>query len=133
MRFFPRRADDRLARGQRAEQLARQFLSAQGFVIEQANVRYPVGEIDLVAWDGQTLCFVEVRSTSSQRWGGPLASITDRKRRHLIQAARWHLQRLRQIPRDIRFDVVAVEWKAGDSPRVELVRGAFTADEQAGW
>ena len=113
--------------GQRSEQLALQFLGSQGYVIEQRNVRFPVGEIDIIAREGQTLCFVEVRSVSSPQWGGALASITDRKRRHLIRAARWYLSRCRELPPEIRFDVVAIEWN-GAAPSVELVRGAFTAD-----
>jgi putative endonuclease len=94
-------------------------------VIERTNVRFPVGEIDIVAREGQTLCFVEVRSTGSRQWGGPLASITDRKRRHLIQAARWYLSRFPAQSLAIRFDVVAIDWRADASASVELVRGAF--------
>ena len=75
--------------GERSEQAARRFLVSQGYVIEETNVRFPVGEIDIVAREGDILCFVEVRATRSDAWGGPLASIGDRKRRHLIRAARW--------------------------------------------
>jgi len=96
--------------------------------VHQANVRFPVGEIDLVATEGPILCFVEVRSTSSLQWGGPLASITDRKRRRLIRAAHWYLARCRHRPEQMRFDVVAVSWQHV-RPTVELVRGAFDASE----
>ena len=114
--------------GQRGEQLALQLLTSRGYVIEQRNVRFPVGEIDLIARDGQALCFIEVRSVSSSAWGGALASITDRKRRHLIRAARWYLSRCRELPPETRFDVVAIEWGDGLAPpTVELVRGAFDA------
>jgi len=117
----------RLARGRRAEQLACTHLQAQGYTILERNARYPVGEIDIVAQEGSTLCFVEVRSTGSQQWGGPLASITDRKRRHLINAARWYLQYSRTSLPEIRFDVVAIDWQAR-GPAIELIRGAFTTD-----
>lgn len=118
----------RQQRGRRAEELASQFLAARGYVIEDRNARFPVGEIDLVAREGETLCFVEVRSASSLDWGGAVASITDRKRRRLIRAARWYLQRLRALPPFTRFDVVAVHWDH-DTPTLELVQGAFTADD----
>ena len=118
----------RIQRGRRAEALARALLQARGYVIEDANVRFPVGEIDLVAREGSTLAFVEVRSTSSQQWGGPLASITDRKRQRLLKAAAWYLRYVRRPPGAVRFDVVAIEWRPAGAPAVELIRGAFTAD-----
>ena len=114
--------------GARSEALARRFLTLHGYTIEATNVRFPVGELDVVAWDGPALCFVEVRSASSEAWGGPLESITDRKRQRVIRAARWYLKRLRTLPEEIRFDVVAVDWSGPDAPRLELLRAAFEAD-----
>ena len=119
--------DRRASLGRSSEQLAVQLLTSAGYLIEQQNVRYPVGEIDIVAREGQTLCFVEVRSTSSLQWGGPLATIDARKRRRLIQAARWYLSRCRILPPETRFDVVAISWDQAATPAVELVRGAFDA------
>jgi len=107
--------------------LARRFLIAQGYTIQDTNVRFPVGELDLVARQGTALCFIEVRSTSSAAWGGGLASVDARKRRRIIQAARWYLSR-RPLPPEIRFDVLAIEYRDGAEPTVELVRGAFDAD-----
>ena len=117
-----------LARGRRAEQIADGFLRAQGFKILERNVRFPVGEIDLVAREREALCFVEVRSRASQAWGGAAASVTRRKQRRLIRAAQWYLQSRRPSFLDARFDVVAIEWQSERAPAVELIRGAFTAD-----
>ena len=114
--------------GAHSEQLAERFLTSNGYRIAARNVRYPVGELDLVAWDGDTLCFVEVRATSSSQWGGGLASITPDKRRRLIRAARWYLARRRTPPNEVRFDVVAIQWDGPAGPTPELVQGAFTAD-----
>ena len=114
--------------GRASEQLAARFLRSRGYVIEETNVRFPVGEIDIVARDGQTLCFVDVRSVSSMAWGGPLASITDQKRRRLIRAAQLYLQRRRVIPAETRFDVVGIHWVDGVKPILELVDNAFLAD-----
>ncbi len=123
----PRNARQQL--GRRSEQLAARHLVSQGYTILDTNVRFPVGEIDLIAQDGQTLCFVEVRSTTTDQFGGALASITDRKRRHLIGAAQWYLQRIKRMPPEIRFDVVAIDWRADGEPSVEVVQGAFTGDD----
>ena len=119
--------EQRRALGERGERLARRFLAGQGYVIHETNVRFPVGEIDVVAREGAVLCFVEIRSASSTRWGGALASITDRKRQRLIRAARWYLARLRDLPPETRFDVVAIEWGTGAQHTIELIRGAFDA------
>ena len=118
----------RITRGKQAERLARAFLQAQGFEVIERNVRFPVGEIDLVAQEGQALCFVEVRSTSSQQWGGALASVTDRKRQRLLKAARWYLRYHPVNFPEIRFDVVAIDWRSQEKPGIELIRGAFSSD-----
>lgn len=126
--WSPRNTDQR-ARGSRGEALAARLLVAKGYVLIDRNVRFPVGELDLVARDGQTLCLVEVRSASSSAWGGAAESITSTKRRRIIRAAQWYLQRQRTVPERIRFDVVAIQWNKGAAPSVELIQGAFSADE----
>jgi putative endonuclease len=118
----------RIQRGRRAESLACAMLEEQGYALVERNVRFPVGEIDIIARVGGTLCFVEVRSTSSQQWGGPLATISDRKRRRIVKAAEWYVHYTKPQDAQMRFDVVSVEWGAGSEPTLELVRDAFTAD-----
>ena len=123
----PKFLHSRQSLGRRSEAAAMRLLLSEGYVIEQTNVRFPVGEIDIIAREGQTLCFVEVRSTSSEAWGGPLATIDARKQRHLIRAAQWYLSRHpTQLP-EIRFDVVAITWNDSRPPTTELIRGAFDA------
>ncbi len=114
--------------GARAEELARAWLERQGYTIVAMNVRFRAGEIDIIAREDRVLCFVEVRSTSSDLWGGPLATITDGKRRRLILAAQLYLQRMKEIPDEVRFDVVSVLWQPDAQPEPDLIRGAFTAD-----
>ena len=116
------------ALGERAERMACAYLSAHGYELIARNVRFPVGEIDIVAKEGDALCFVEVRSASSTGWGGAAASITRPKQQRLIRAARWYLQSCRLSYLDVRFDVVAIDWRDEAAPVVELIRGAFTAD-----
>ena len=114
--------------GQRAEQLAAAHLRRAGYTIETANVRFPVGELDLIARDGETLCFIEVRSRSSTQFGLASESLTSTKRRHFVKAVQWYLQRRR--PRwegPIRFDVVAVQQTPDGRAQLELIRSAFDA------
>jgi putative endonuclease len=114
--------------GSESEALADRLLRSRGYRIEARNVRCRLGELDLVAWEGETLCFVEVRTTSSHEWGGPLATITREKQRRLIRTARWYLARFRSLPQAIRFDVVAIDYSCGHRPAIELLQDAFTTD-----
>ena len=121
----PETAKQRL--GRQSERLAARFLAGQGYAIEAVNVRVPGGELDMVARDGGTLCFIEVRSRSSDAWGGPLASIDAGKQRRFIRAVRWYLARRGTPEAEIRFDVVAITWRDLTAPAIELLRGAFDA------
>ena len=113
--------------GRESERLACEYLQSRGYVIEARNVRYPSGEIDVVATDGPALCFIEVRSTTSDAWGGPLSSVNARKCRQIISAARWFVASRRPSASQIRFDVVGISGPAGHAPRIELIQGAFDA------
>ena len=101
--------------------MAVQFLEARGLTILTRNYRCKLGEIDLVARDGATTVFVEVRRRQSSAFGGAAASITSAKRRKLVNAARHYLSRL-TTPPQCRFDALLIE---GEPPRVEWIRNAF--------
>lgn len=107
------------AAGGEAEDTAARFLARQGLEIMQRNYRTRMGEIDLIARDGDTLVFVEVRLRTSERYGGALGSIHGRKRRRIEAAARHFLMRFKREPA-CRFDVVTLD---GHEPR--WLRGAF--------
>ena len=79
--------------GARAEALAAAFLVARGLVIVERNFRCRRGEIDLIARDGETLVFVEVRLRSRRDFGGAAASITAAKRARIAAAASFYLGR----------------------------------------
>ncbi|MGE0313861.1 MAG: YraN family protein [Lautropia sp.] len=108
--------------GATAEARARAHLQAQGLCFVAANVRYRLGELDLVMRDVDTLVFVEVRSRASMRFGGAAASVDHRKQAKLRRAATLYLQQhygARAWPA-CRFDVVAFEAGAPT-----WIRGAF--------
>jgi len=77
--------------GRRAEALAAAFLEGRGLAIVERNFRCRRGEIDIIARDGPTLVFVEVRLRSRQDYGGAAASITAAKRSRLAAAALFYL------------------------------------------
>ena len=108
--------------GQGAESRARRLLEDAGLRFVAANVRYKVGELDLVMNDGEALVFVEVRSRSSALFGGAAGSIDHRKRLRLQRAANRYLLHnfgQRTWPA-CRFDVVAFE-----TGTPNWIRGAF--------
>lgn len=112
--------------GLQAEEIASGYLERQGYQILERNVRSRLGEMDLIAREGQTLCFVEVRSRGNSRHGFPEESLTHRKRWRLIRLAQGYLKRHRISERPVRFDLVAILFLQGSlPPRVRLIRGAF--------
>ncbi len=114
--------------GSRAERAAVRFLRRQGFRIVRCNYTCPHGEIDVVAVDGETVVFVEVRSTATGDPGRPAASVDDVKQRRLTRLALHFLQAHRLLDRPARFDVLAVSWPAGQrEPLVVHHRHAFEA------
>jgi putative endonuclease len=98
--------------GGNGEDLAARFLERHGLAIAARNFHTRMGEIDLVAWDGGELVFVEVRSRASARFLDPAESVDWHKQKRIIAAARQYLA-LTQIEARCRFDVVALE---GDTP-----------------
>jgi len=95
--------------GKFGEDTASAFLRSKGFTIVERNFRQRVGELDIVARQGDDLVFVEVRTTSSDRYGLPQESITPAKVKKLRQLAQSYLlSRSVSSEQNIRFDVVAI-------------------------
>jgi putative endonuclease len=98
----------------------------RGFAVVERNYRCRVGEIDLVARDGDTLVFVEVKERGDASHGTAVEAVTGPKRRRVIRAAELWAATHGASESSIRFDVVAIDWK-GDEPVVRHDRGAFDA------
>ena len=115
-------------RGAAAEQLAADYLTAQGLRIVARNYRVRGGEVDLICEHGPELVFVEVRLRTSARFGGAAASIGTAKQQRLILAARHYLlaNRRHADERPCRFDAVLLDDL--DAARIDWIRGAFDAD-----
>lgn len=110
--------------GRRAEELAAAFLASRGLVIVARNFRCRRGEIDIIARDGDTLVFAEVRLRSREDYGGAAASITAAKRSRLTAAALFYLGRLGRNP-PCRFDALLLDTLEG--PRIEWLRDIIEA------
>ena len=108
--------------GGNGEDQAAGFLARHGLELIERNYRTRLGEIDLIAREGATLVFVEVRLRKDARFGGALESITARKRSRIAAAARRYLMRYPRVP-PCRFDVICIE--RGET---QWIRGAFALD-----
>ncbi len=109
-----------MVRGQGAEHRAAAFLVDRGYAIVERNWRCKVGELDLIARDGDVLAFVEVRSRADDRHGSPLETVRAAKQRKVAQVAAAYLATHRPEARACRFDVVGI---TGDD--IVLVKDAF--------
>jgi putative endonuclease len=114
--------------GARAEQIAADYLQGCGLTILERNFRRRLGEIDLVARDGGVLVIAEVRTRSSNAFGGAAASVDGRKQRRIIRAAAQLLQQHREYAAlPVRFDVLIVVGPMSNAPQVNWLRHAFEA------
>lgn len=109
--------------GTEAEDRAATYLIEQGYTLITRRLKVPGGELDLVALDGETLVFVEVKWRRDPT-AEPEFALTSRKRARLIQAARVFLARYEGPDREVRFDVIAM---AGTE--IRHLQGAFTAED----
>lgn len=122
----PLRGQDRL--GVRGEKTAARFLKRKGYTIVARGVRSRLGELDLVAVDGRTVVFVEVKTRTDTDAGQPLDAVTPEKQRRLTQAALAFLKYRGLLDERSRFDVVSVVWPADSrDPRIEHIENAFEA------
>jgi putative endonuclease len=110
-------------RGKVGEEDAVRWLTAQGFTILERNVVTLVGEIDLVAREGETLCFIEVKARGTARYGPAIAAVGPAKQRRICRAAALYLAQHRQ-PGACRFDVLGLD-AAEDGWSYTLIRDAF--------
>src|SRR6516165_3078652 len=99
--------------GSRSERAAARYLRRQGCRILTRNYSCPLGELDLVALDGDCVVFVEVRSTGNEDTERPALSVDATKQKRLTALALCFLQQKRLLNYPARFDVLAISWPAG--------------------
>ena len=117
---------------QRGERAAERLLKRQGYRIVGRRERSRLGELDLVAVDGRTVVFVEVKTRQSLAAGEPAEAVDAAKQQRVARAAWGYLKRHGLLDYPARFDVVAVYWPAGArQPNCRHLRGAFEAPQWA--
>jgi putative endonuclease len=113
-----------LATGRRGEDLAHRYLQSLGFRVVGRNWRARSGpEIDVIAWDGPALVFIEVKSRRSDEFGSPDRAIDGEKKEQIIRAAREYVRRSGADWSQVRFDLVNVVFTR--PARLEIQRDAF--------
>jgi putative endonuclease len=110
--------------GEAGEDLAAAALKKQGYKILERNYTCTLGEIDLIARQGKTLVFIEVKTRRSERFGAPQEAVSPAKQARLRRLAAYYLKQKRLGEVAVRFDVVAITF-ASDAPRVEIIQEAF--------
>ncbi|MEO8503665.1 MAG: YraN family protein [Acidobacteriota bacterium] len=114
------------AKGNTAEEQAVRWLEAEGYVLVERNVRTDAGEIDAIARDGDTLCFIEIKARAGDAYGPAIAAVTPAKQRRIARAASLYLmlRDLRDVP--CRFDVLGMD-PSPSGWSYTLLRNAFEA------
>lgn len=119
--------------GQIGEELAARFLIKNRYRIVLANFKVPIGrnrrgvsvsgEIDLIAFDADVLCFVEVKTRSSENFASPLAAVDVRKQRQITRTARMYRKVFGLQNIKFRFDVVSIVLIKNEKPKIEIIKG----------
>lgn len=112
--------------GQQGERLAAKYLRRQGCQIVARSARDKYGELDLVAVEGKTIVFVEVKTRQSHQKGHPAEAVTPEKQRRVTRAALAYLKAHRLLGYRCRFDVIAITWN-DQQAELEHYPAAFAA------
>ncbi len=125
--------------GQLGEELAARFLIKNGFRLALSNFKVPVGrnrlgapvsgEIDLIAFDEDVLCFVEVKTRSSEFFAAPIAAVDLRKQRQITRTARMYRKIFRLDWVKFRYDVVSVVLNENAKPKIEIFKGFWNENK----
>ena len=111
------------------EDAAIHYLTTKGYTILHRNIRFPEGELDIVASFDRTLVFIEVKTRRTEKYGEPYQSVLEAKqRRQVAMASRFiSLCRLQGIP--LRFDVISIVLPPGGEAKIEHIEGAFVVGD----
>ena len=118
--------------GQHGEELAARHLAQNGYRIIARNYRNRCGEIDLIAREADVFCFIEVKTRASAVYGGPLEAVSITKQERIARTALIFLQERGLAEAKMRFDVVAVMMENPATPRVDVLKDAFSSTSEGG-
>jgi putative endonuclease len=117
----------RIELGRKGEQAAVNFLKNNGYNIITTNYRTRLGQIDIIARDKKTICFVEVKTRQTARFGRPAEAIEPSKQRRISSVALIFLKQNKLLNSPARFDVISISYP-DMQPEIELIRNAFELD-----
>jgi len=120
--------NNNIALGQIGEKLAAGFLKKKGYKIYQTDYRCRLGQLDIVAKDKDTICFVEVKTRSSLNMGLPQEALTVFKQHKISKVALAYLKSYNLTKSRARFDIVSVILKDNAVDKIELIKDAFPLD-----
>ncbi len=118
-----REMNDKQAKGQAGEQLAREYLQTNGYAILEANWKWGHLEVDIIAMKENTIVFVEVKTRSSDRMAPPEAAVNSQKQNNLFRAANTFVTR-RGYNCEVRFDIISIVQSA-EGTQLEHIPDAF--------
>lgn len=110
--------------GKKGEETAVGLLKDNGYKILLRNYKTKLGEIDIIASDKGTICFIEVKTRQSDRFGSPAEAISSSKQRQISKVALAFLKERKLLDKRARFDVVSILYSK-DMPRLDLIKNAF--------
>jgi len=116
------------AKGKLGEDAAIKYLMANNYLIIERNYKNRLGEIDLIARDGDTLVFVEVKARSTLYYGNPEAAVDLRKQNKIIRVALSYINEKKCSDHPCRFDVVSIYGN-----KLEVIKNAFEIQERFLW
>jgi putative endonuclease len=118
---------EHLVTGQKGEEAAYFYLREQGYVMVARNFRSPrhKGEIDLIGWDGDELCFIEVKTRRRRSLVPAEMAVDSAKEAMLRSTAKTYLRRMKKVPQ-VRFDIVSLYQEGADGrPEITLFKNSF--------
>jgi putative endonuclease len=111
--------------GNKGENYACDLLVESGFTIIERNYHFGHGEIDIVAMDGDTLVFVEVKTRKNLEFGDPIEGVTKSKQKQIRKIAEGYLMEKKILDIDCRFDVVGILLQGNEAPKINHIENAF--------
>lgn len=118
-----------LSLGKTGESLAEVFLIENGYKILRRNYNTKLGEVDIIAEERGTICFIEVKSRSNNRFGSAKEAVSLAKQRKIGRVAFIFLKENNYLRKKARFDVVSIDFSIKE-PNIDLIKDAFKLNEE---
>lgn len=115
------------------ENMACEYLSECGYRVIERNFSCKTGEIDIIAVQGDSIVFIEVKTRSSEEYGLPSEAVSRAKQGRIVKTALYYLQSKKLFDYMCRFDVIEIAIDEGNSHRINLIKDAFQYSGKYGY